>query len=334
MDQKVNSEILLEGKYTNIDEDNNWWIRSGTTQFKTVNENNTAAQNRFYLPISYTDPYGAITKVKYYSNYFLFIDENEDALGNISGVISFNFRTLSPKMMKDINGNFSEVICDELGFVKAVAVMGKGSEADELTGLSEITDTTELADILDFFDTSDSVQLTKKGKNLLGRASSRFVYNFEAFTTSGKPAVIAAITREQHFHELPDSPVQISLEYSNGIGEVLMKKAQAEPGRAKQILINSDLTVTVSEINTDTLSPKQLRWIGNGRTIRNNKGKPVKQYEPYFSLTPHFDDYKELVETGVTPILYYDAAGRLTKTDMPDGTFSKVEFGFLETNYL
>ena len=26
-----------------------------------------------------------------------------------------------------------------------------------------------------------------------------------------------------------------------------------------------------------------LRWIANGKTILNNKGKPVKQYEPYFS---------------------------------------------------
>ena len=32
------------------------------------------------------------------------------------------------------------------------------------------------------------------------------------------------------------------------------------------------------------------------------------------------------METGVTPVMYYDAAGRLIKTEMPDDTFSKVEF--------
>ena len=47
------------------------------------------AQNRFYMPISYTDPYGAKTKVKYYSNYFLFIEETEDALGNKASVEPF-----------------------------------------------------------------------------------------------------------------------------------------------------------------------------------------------------------------------------------------------------
>ena len=325
---KVDAALLMEGKFTNSEGDNNWWIRSGSIQFKTLAENQTEAQNRFYNPLSYTDPYGAISKVKYYKDYFLFIEETEDALGNRSSVALFNFRTLSPQRMKDINSNFSEAISDELGFVKAVAVLGKGDEADELTGLSEITDAAESALISSFFNAPDSVQLTSIGKNLLIHASTRFVYNFESYLTSGEPAVIAAITREQHFQKLADSPVQIAFEYSNGIGEVVMKKAQAEPGIAKQVIVHADNTYTLTTPDPDTskLNPKQLRWIGNGRIIKNNKGNAVKQYEPYFSITWHYENFKELVETGVTPILYYDAAGRLIKTEMPDGTFSKVEF--------
>lgn len=323
---KVNAALLTEGKFTHSEGDNNWWIRSGTIQFKTIAEDLTEAQNRFYAPVSYTDPYGAVTKVKYYGVYFLFIEETEDALGNRSGVEKFNFRTLSPQKMKDINGNFSEAISDELGIVKAVAVMGKGNEADELTGISEITDAAESEWILNFFQAPDSVQLTTAGKNLLSRASARFVYNFDAYATSGKPAVVAAITREQHFMQLAASPVQIAFEYSNGIGEVVMKKVQAEPGIAKEVILNTDTNIQVNEINTASFNPKQLRWIGNGRTIKNNKGNPVKQYEPYFSTNWQHEDFKELAETGVTPIMFYDAAGRLIKTQMPDGTFSKVEF--------
>jgi RHS repeat-associated protein len=348
---KVNAALLTEGKFTNSEADNNWWIRSGSKQFKTISENQSDVQNRFYTPISYTDPYGAITKVKYYGTYFLFIDETEDALGNKSGVESFNFRTLSPRRMQDINGNFSEAISDELGFVKAVAVLGKGNEADELTGISEITDVAESADIQSFFNAPDSVQLTARGKNLLSRASARFVYDFDNYKIvddenkihiqNGEPekvkklppAVIAAITRETHYRKPdgtlnPESKVQIAFEYSNGIGEVVMKKVQAEPGIAKEIIVHADNTYTrtIPDPDTSKLNPKQLRWIGNGRTIKNNKGNAVKQYEPYFSVTWKYEDYKELVETGVTPKMYYDAAGRLIKTEMPDGTFSKVEF--------
>ena len=323
---KVNAALLTEGKFTNSEADDNWWIRSGTTQLKAAAENQTHAQNRFYTPISYTDPFGAITKVKYYGSYFLFIRETENALGNKAGVVRFNFRTLSPERMKDINGNFSESITDELGLVKAVAVMGKGNEADELTGITDITTTAESTAVNNFLHAPDSVQLTNRGKDLLNRATTRFVYDFDAYINAGKPAVAATISREQHFQQNNNSPVQIGFEYSSGSGEVIVKKMQAEPGLAKQVTVHPDDTITISETDTSATDPKQLRWIGNGRTIKNNKGNVVKQYEPYFSVTHEYEDYKELVETGVTPEMYYDAAGRLIKTKMPDGSFSKVEF--------
>ena len=85
-------------------------------------------------------------------------------------------------------------------------------------------------------------------------------------------------------------------EYSNGLGQVVMKKAQAEPGKAKQVTVNADGSFGVSEIDTSALSPKQLRWIGNGRAVLNNKGNAVKQYEPYFSVSHRYEDLKELVE--------------------------------------
>jgi len=328
---KVNAIILTEGKFTRGEGDENWWIRSGKTQFIEGAETASAAQNRFYVPFLYTDPYGSLTRVKYYGNYFLVIEETEDTLGNKSGVDVFNFRTLSPQRMRDINSNLSEATSDELGLIKAVAIMGKGNQADELTGLTEYTEAEETALIQNFFNAPDSDQLTSFGKNLLQHASSRFVYDFEAYTNHGKPAVLAAITRETHFQKPDGTPnseskLQIAFEYSNGTGEVVMKKVQAEPGKAKQVIVNVDQSIAINEIDTSASNPKQLRWIGNGRTIKNNKGNKVKQYEPYFSANHHYEDLKELVETGVTSKLFYDATGRLIKSEMPDGTFSKVTF--------
>lgn len=326
---KVNAALMLEGKFTNSEGDDNWWIRSGTTQFIEGVETVTAAQNRFYAPISYTDPYGAKTKVKYYSNYFLFIEETEDALGNKQNVESFNFRTLAPKRMKDANGNFSEVMVDELGFVKALAIFGKGNEGDDLTGLTEYKTVADDNSIDAFFNFNKKFTYSPvdvDAQNLLKHATARFVYDFDVYKNSGKPAVIASIVREVHFQKNHNSPVQLSFEYSNGLGQVVMKKAQAELGKAKQVTVNADGSYSISEVDTSTQNPKQLRWIGNGRTVLNNKGNAVKQYEPYFSVTHVYEDQKELVETGVTPLLYYDALGRLIKTEMPDGTLSRTEF--------
>ena len=324
---KIDDALMLEGKFTHSESDSNWWMRSGTTQFISGAETALDAENRFYLPVSYTDPYGAKTNVKYYSNYFLFIEETEDALNNKSNVDVFNFHTLAPQRMKDMNNNISESITDELGLVKAMAVFGKGNEADDLTGLTDFTDTSETALVNSFFNAPDSVQLTAIGKNLLQHATARFVYDFDIYQTSGKPAVVVSIIREEHFQKNSASPVQLSFEYSGGLGKVVMKKVQAEPGVAKQVVILlPDNTISVTDADTSAQNPKQLRWLGNGRIILNNKGNPVKQYEPYFSVTHQYEDQKELVEMGVTPIMYYDAAGRLIKTEMPDGTFSKVEF--------
>src|SRR5690606_19892835 len=68
------------------------------------------------------------------------------------------------------------------------------------------------------------------------------------------------------------------------------------------------------------------RWVGTGRTVFNNKGNPVKQYEPFFSGTHEFETEDDLVEWGVTPIIKYDSLDRVVRTDFPDRTFSKVEF--------
>jgi RHS repeat-associated protein len=326
---KVNETIMLEGKFTHREGDGNWWIRSGTMQFIDNGETPADAQNRFFIPISYTDPYGAKTKVTYYGGYFLFIETTEDALGNKVRVDSFNFRTLSPRIMKDANANLSEVVEDELGFVKAMAVFGKGAEADDLIGLTEYRTDDDDNSVASFLDPNKKftyLPIDADAQQLLHHATVRFVYDFEVYRKSGKPAVVASIVREEHFQKNHTSPLMFSFEYSNGLGKVVMKKEQAEPGPAKQVNINPEGTYEIKDIDTALFNPGQLRWLGNGRTILNNKGNVVKQYEPYFSVTHDYEDVKELVETGVTPLLYYDAAGRLIKTELPDGTLSRTEF--------
>lgn len=323
---KVDDALMQEGKFKHSEGDSNWWISSGTTRFKADAEVWQDAQKRFYAPIAFIDPYGSETKVSYYSNYFLFINKTEDAVGNQAQVDQFNFRTLAPQRMRDPNGNLTAALADELGLVKAMAVYGKGTEADDLDGLLESTDALEAVSVSAFFQAPDSTTLTALGKDLLQHATARFVYDFDAYKNTGKPSAVASIVREEHFQKSPDSPVQISFQYSNGLGKVAMKKVQAEPGLAKSTSIDVNGTITVNTVDTSSSTHAQLRWIGNGRTVLNNKGNPVKQYEPYFSVSHQFEDLTELVESGVSPVMYYDAMGRMVKTIMPDGTLLRSTF--------
>jgi len=119
------------------------------------------------------------------------------------------------------------------------------------------------------------------------------------------------------------SKLQYAFEYTDGGGHVVMTKLQAEPGRAKTVVVQGDTGYAVTEIDT---TPHR-RWVGNGRTVLNNKGNPVLRYEPYFAVTPAYETAPELVETGVSPVMYYDAPGRVVRTTFPDGTLSRVEIG-------
>ncbi len=324
---RVDDALMLEGKFTHSEGDANWWVRSGSKKYIEEDETCLEAKERFYSPVGYTDPYGAETKVRHDRDYFLYMEAVEDAAGNTTTVDRFDFRTLSAARLKDANANLSEVLLDELGRVKAMALYGKGGEADDLAGLTDATGASEAKQVGDFFAAPDSVRLTEIGRELLHHATARFVYDLDAYPSSGRPAAVAAIVREEHHRRNDRSPIQISFEYSNGLGRVVMKKAQTAPGRAKRIVVSSDDTYAVADVDTAALEPRQLRWIGSGRTVLNNKGRTVKQYEPYFAVSHRYEDLKELVETGVTPLMYYDPLGRLTRTEMPDGTLSRTEFG-------
>jgi RHS repeat-associated protein len=142
----------------------------------------------------------------------------------------------------------------------------------------------------------------------------RMEYELFNWVNHRKPNFVHTFAREQHGATNPRW--QESYAYSNGSGGVAMVKAQANPGKALQV--NPDGTVT--EVDADP------RWVGNGRVILNNKGNPVKQYEPYFSTTHEYEDEKVLREIGVTAILYYDAVGRNIRTLFPNKTLARVEF--------
>ncbi|MCY0993949.1 RHS repeat-associated core domain-containing protein [Nannocystis sp. ILAH1] len=137
------------------------------------------------------------------------------------------------------------------------------------------------------------------------------------------PAVVHTIVRENH--GAGNLAFQHSYAYSGGLGQVVLQKVQAEPGLAPKRNGNGDLEFDGGELVFEDTTPNP-RWVGNGRVIVDNKGNPVKQYEPFFDSSPAYTDEQELVEWGVTPFIHYDPLGRMVRTDLPDGTFIKVAF--------
>lgn len=143
----------------------------------------------------------------------------------------------------------------------------------------------------------------------------RYDYDLTRWLTAGMPNVVRTERKERH---QAAAPVQVAFEYTDGHGRLVMTKRQAEPGPARAL----DAGGAVIEVDT---SPA-LRWVGSGRTVFNNKGSVVKQYEPYFSATPEFERERMLVEVGVTSLHFYDPLGRLVRVEQPDGTLERVTF--------
>ena len=148
----------------------------------------------------------------------------------------------------------------------------------------------------------------------LADPTMQYSYDLDAWTREQQPANGHVQMRLEHGES--NTGWMESYEYTGGWGNLVMTKVQAEDGDALQIAGDGSVT-TVATTN---------RWVGNGRTVFNNKGKVVRQYEPYFSTTHAYEAESALTQHGVSPVLYYDPVGRNIRTEMPDGTFTKVEF--------
>ena len=286
-----------------------YWMASGRAGY------NSDAARHFYLPERYTDPFGNMTTLVYDGKYDLFLQSSTDARGNTTRVERFDYRVMAPNETVDLNDNHTEVYYNALGLVVATASKGKQIngqwEGDNLDGFTDALANPFPADVVNFC--ASPTFNDEQARTWLGNASTRFVYHFgERIDTGGQIIWNAGlpgacnIARERHASQfalepLQKTPLQVSLECSDGAGNVLMKKVQAEPNPTNG----------------------QTRWIVNGLTVLNNKSKPVKQYEPAFS-----DKFGcELPQAnGVTTTTYYDAVGRVMRVDMPDGTFTRVEF--------
>ena len=310
------------GGYIDLDSDGNWWIASTRVFFAattgTPAQELATARAGFFLPRRHVDAFGGVTTVTFDPPHNLLVTQTKDAVGNLVSATN-DYRVLAPALVTNENGNQAAARFDALGMVAGTAVMGKPGQN---LGDSFATFTADLtqAEIDSFYAAADPHMLAGA---LLGTASTRIVYNLQQYLATSQaspadpsawqPIFAATLTRETHMSDLPPgqpSAVQISFSYSDGFGREIQKKLQAEPG-------------TVSPAGP-VVDP---RWIGSGWTIFNNKGKPVRQYEPFFSgLAARGHQFEFGVQVGVSPILCYDPLERVVATVHPNHSYEKVVF--------
>ncbi|MBS0423447.1 MAG: toxin [Proteobacteria bacterium] len=344
-DRVTDGMLEAEGRYVHSEGDPNWWIPSGRI-FLSPESTDTVAQElayamqHFFLPHRYRNPFyteetPAESFVRY-DTYDLLMQETRDVLGNrvtvgerdIGGNLTKtgnDYRVLQPRLMMDPNRNRTEVAFDTLGMVVGTAVMGKPEEnlGDTLAGfeadLNEAAILNHLANPLD------------DPHSILNRATTRLVYDqFAYLRTRNKPnpqsAVVYTLVRETHDADLAEgqqTKIQHSFSYSDGFGREIQKKIQAEPGPVPKRDTNGQIIIGANGQPEMTAANTSPRWVGSGWTVFNNKGKPVRQYEPFFTDIHRFEFD---VKAGVSPVLFYDPAERVVAILNPNHTWQKVIF--------
>ncbi|OFW05979.1 MAG: hypothetical protein A3H96_00125 [Acidobacteria bacterium RIFCSPLOWO2_02_FULL_67_36] len=317
--------LAQEGKYVHSDGDADWWMPSGRAYFAPnvdrANPANTAVQElaearaHFFLPRLFVNPFGQSVTVDYVHD--LLTATTTDAVGNTVSALH-DYRALQSRLVTDPNGNRKEIAFDALGMPVGTADKGKiDAVGDTLAAFARHLTPASIDAFLDAADPH------VPAINLLAGATSRFICDTHRFwrtrlahpndPAAWLPVYAATLARETHVSD-PVPPqglrIHVNFSYSDGFGREIQKKLQAEPGP----LVDGGPIV----------SP---RWVGSGWTIFNNKGKPVRQYLPFFSQLPaKRHQFERGVQVGVSPILFYDPVGRAVATLHPNQTFEKVVF--------
>ena len=304
--------VMAEGGYIQLPGETGWWAPSGRL-YNSPGDTDTPAQElevaqaHFFLGRRAVDAFGATTRIDY-DAYDLLPTTATDAVGNVMTAHN-DYRVMAPDTIVDANGNRSQVGFDALEMVVGHVVIGKTTDpaGDTLVGfVADLDDATIAAHLENPFADPGSI---------LGSATIRFIYDIGAYyrtrtAAAPTPPTVYTLSRETHVGDLTagqTTAFQHSFAYADGFQRVAQSKTQAAPG---------PLTAGGPAVPT--------RWLGSGWTIYNNKGAPVRQYEPFFTASSAFE-FRALA--GPSIVTVNDGIGRTIGKLYPDNRWEKVAIG-------
>jgi RHS repeat-associated protein len=231
-----------------------------------------------------------------------------DPLGLVMSA-AYNYRTLRPTLITDVNDNRVRVDYSPLGLVSAVWIMGKANRTE-----------------------GDRT-----------RPSARVDYDLRAFFVSKivSPAtpqpVYAHTVRDVHFEtDLANTGTTIETrEYSDGFGRLMQVRTQSDElifgdadfGGGDSILPEAQSDPgrqTISgQRNSDTQNPNV---VVSGWQRYDNKGRIVEKHEPLFAKGWAFRA-PAAGKMGQKARNFYDPRGQLARTVQPDGSERRIVYG-------
>lgn len=137
--------------------------------------------------------------------------------------------------------------------------------------------------------------------------------------------VFSCIAEKYPADQPTDKDVHCTISYFDGFGRELQSKLQVHEAQTASVMTENGIEErSVSEA-----------WLTSGAIRYNNKGKAVKQYEPFYADSPHYLFNNVYNTVGAASEVYYDPLGRVIMTKTTKGRkgdeilhlFSKVVRG-------
>ncbi|GAA5225382.1 SpvB/TcaC N-terminal domain-containing protein [Membranihabitans marinus] len=305
---------INEGNYNLLD--GYWWQRTEVSHFNGHDK---------YYSLDKIEKHQGIFTIYSYDDYFLSVVEITDAIGNKnSGLMDYNI--VEPYRLVDANDNVSEVMYDALGIPVITTHHGTvlHNGGIEPYGYSPI-------DMYNIRNDESFDNIIANPELYIQNAAAFHFYDFNSI-----PLRSISLTRENLLHDgkgnqANTAVIQIDLEYQDGLGRIIQHKRKVEPGPAIQK--NQDGSVNTDAGGEIILVHHNIRWLASGHVVYNNKELPVRQFEPFFSGNHLFEDDTELENYGVSIQQYYDAVGRMYRSDFPDSTFLEIVSSPWEIKY-
>ncbi len=176
----------------------------------------------------------------------------------------------------------------------------------------------------------------------LARPSVRMEYDFLAYAQRGTPVCVRTIRQLYHDTDGGVAPAERdrtleSIDYFDGYGRTLQTRTQAESlrfgdgtfGGGNELLPAdaADTLGTAADLNAVPAGS----GVGPAVVVRgcrryDNKGRPVRTYEPFFSAGWDYEP-SQATQLGRSAIVRYDATGRVTRTVNADGSERRIVHG-------
>ncbi|WP_440862531.1 SpvB/TcaC N-terminal domain-containing protein [Symbiopectobacterium purcellii] len=239
------------------------------------------------------------------------ITQMEDGAG-FTTTAEYDWRFLTPASVTDANDNVQTVTMDALGRVTSLRF--SGTERGVAAGYSDTSITIP--------DTADAALALVAPLPV----AQCMLYVADSWTREGAgklPPHVVTLTTDRYDS---DSSQQIrqQVTFSDGFGRVLQASTRQADGEAWQRAEDGSLVVGAD--GTPAVAQTTFRWAITGRTEYNNKGQPVRTYQPYF-----LSDWKYVSDDSARQDLYadthlYDPPGREYQVQTAKGWLRRTLF--------